>query len=167
MSEQFLTISSDSIISAPTSDVSTLASINAGVVSNTRYEKSNLNREESKRTGKTEREPANEVSDNENWEGIPSFPGGIDSMNAFILKNIQYPEKALLGKIEGTVKVSFFVEVDGSLTNITITKGIGYGCDEEALRLIKSMPSWKPGTSGGKAIRMKMLIPVKFSINQK
>lgn len=92
----------------------------------------------------------------------PQFPGGMQAMMKFISENRKYPAEAKAKDIHGKVIVAFVVERDGSLSNVKIRRGIGYGCDEEAIRLIKSMPKWTPGKNGGKAVRVSFMLPVTF-----
>ena len=92
----------------------------------------------------------------------PSFPEGMQEMMKFISENRKYPAEAKAKDIHGKVIVAFVVERDGSLSDVKIRRGIGYGCDEEAIRLIKSMPKWTPGKQNGKAVRVSMMLPVSF-----
>ena len=92
----------------------------------------------------------------------PSFPEGMQEMMKFISDNRKYPAEAKAKDIHGKVIVAFVVERDGSLSDVKIKRGIGYGCDEEAIRLIKSMPKWTPGKQNGKAVRVSMMLPVSF-----
>ena len=92
----------------------------------------------------------------------PSFPGGMQEMMKFISENRKYPAEAKAKDIHGKVIVAFVVERDGSLSDVKIRRGIGYGCDEEAIRLIKSMPKWTPGKKNGKAVRVSFMLPVTF-----
>jgi protein TonB len=92
----------------------------------------------------------------------PSFPGGMQKMMKFISENRKYPAEAKAKDIHGKVIVAFVVERDGSLSDVKIRRGIGYGCDEEAIRVIKSMPKWTPGKQNGKAVRVSMMLPVSF-----
>jgi protein TonB len=95
----------------------------------------------------------------------PSFPGGDAAMLAFLGKNIRYPEVAMDNGIEGTVTVSFVVEKDGSINNIKIVKDPGGGLGREAERVVKSMPKWKPGKQRENAVRVNMMLPVRFKIS--
>jgi len=96
-------------------------------------------------------------------EQQPEFIGS-ESLNAYLAANIKYPQLARESGIAGTVFVQFVVEANGSVSNITIARGIGGGCDEEALRVIKNMPHWKPGKQNGKAVRVKLSLPIKFDL---
>lgn len=97
-------------------------------------------------------------------EVAPEYPGGIDSMFAFISRNIKYPEEALKNKISGRVFVTFVVEKDGQVTNARLLREIGGGCGDEALRVVKSMPKWKPGTQRGNPVRVQFNLPIVFDL---
>ena len=94
----------------------------------------------------------------------PEFPGGMDSMYAFIQKNLIYPEKAKAEGIEGRVFITFTIEKDGSVSNVKILRGIGGGCDEVAKEVVEKMPKWKPGTQRGKPVRVQFNLPIKFEL---
>jgi Ca-activated chloride channel family protein len=95
-------------------------------------------------------------------EEDPEFPGGLDSLRAFIQRNLRYPEEAKRNKIEGKVFVSFIIEADGSVSNIKVLRDIGGGCGAEAVRVVKLMPKWKPGKQHGKAVRTQFNLPIQF-----
>jgi protein TonB len=95
-------------------------------------------------------------------ENEPEFLGGKDSLYAYIARNIVYPEAAKKEKIEGQVYVSFIVEKDGQVSSVKLLRDIGGGCGEEAIRVVKSMPKWKPGTQRGKPVRVQYHIPLHF-----
>lgn len=95
-------------------------------------------------------------------ESEPEFPGGMDSLFAFVQRNIRYPEAAWNQKIEGKVYVTFTVETDGSITNIKVLRDIGGGCGQEAVRVVSMMPKWKPGTQRGKPVRVQFNLPIVF-----
>lgn len=95
-------------------------------------------------------------------ETMPEFPGGQDSLNRFIAKNVIYPNYAMEEEISGKVYVSFVVNEDGLISSAKVVKGIGGGCDEEALRLVKSMPKWKAGMHSGKKVKVRFIIPISF-----
>ena len=97
-------------------------------------------------------------------EEMPEFPGGAAKMMEFIQKNIKYPLMARESDIQGRVFVNFVVEPDGSITNVTVMRGIGGGCDEEALRVVQSMPNWKPGKQRGSAVRCSFTVPIIFKL---
>ena len=100
-------------------------------------------------------------------EQEPSFPGGEEARIKFIVNNLKYPESAKKNGIQGTVYVSFVVETDGYISNIQILRGIGSGCDEEVIRVMKLMPAWIPGKQNGKKVRVQYNMPVKFSLENK
>jgi protein TonB len=95
---------------------------------------------------------------------MPEFPGGRDSLFAYIAKELKYPEQAVENGVEGTVFVTFVVEADGSISNPKVLRGIGYGCDEEAHRVVKGMPNWTPGKQRGKAVRVQYNLPFRFKL---
>lgn len=95
-------------------------------------------------------------------EDEPEFPGGVEAMYKFIQENIEYPQLALENNISGKVYVTFVVEEDGSITNPKVLRDIGGGCGQEALRVVKMMPKWKPGKQQGKVVRVQFNLPVKF-----
>jgi len=95
-------------------------------------------------------------------EEQPEFPGGIKEMYGFIGKNLKYPSAAQRANVSGKVFVKFVVEKDGSLGDIQILKGIGFGCDEEAQRVSKSMPKWNPGKQNGRNVRVFFTMPISF-----
>ncbi len=92
----------------------------------------------------------------------PSFPGGEKDRTRFLQQNIIYPPAARKEKVQGVVYVCFIVEKNGSLSQIKILKGIGHGCDEEALRVVNSMPRWIPGKQNGSPVRVQVVIPLHF-----
>ena len=98
-------------------------------------------------------------------EEQPEFPGGATAMYQFIGESIIYPEIARKAGIEGRVFVQFYVETDSSISDVKTIKGIGSGCDEVAVSIIESMPKWKPGKLRGETVRMRMIIPVYFKLN--
>lgn len=97
-------------------------------------------------------------------EELPSMKGGEEALIHFLSKNIHYPATALDNNIQGTVMIRFIVEEDGTLSNIEPYIGIGGGCEEEAIRIIKSMPKWNPGLSRGLPLRTTFMLPVHFKI---
>jgi TonB family protein len=99
-------------------------------------------------------------------ENMPSFPGGNDSLFKFISDNIKYPKEAIKNKISGKVFVTFVVSNTGKVTEAKIMRGIGGGCDEEALRIFSIMPDWIPGTQNGKKVNVAYSLPVHFVLNK-
>ena len=100
----------------------------------------------------------------EKVEDMPEFPGGEKAMMDFVAKNVQYPKEAMEKEISGRVLVGFIVEKDGSISETEIVKGIGGGCDEEAVRVVKAMPKWKPGKQKGKPVRVHFMLPLTFKL---
>ncbi|RIV24916.1 energy transducer TonB [Fibrisoma montanum] len=97
-------------------------------------------------------------------EQQPQFPGGLESLRSFLEKNLRYPAPASRSGISGRVVVSFVVNTDGRLTDVQVLKGIGFGCDEEALRVVKQMPPWKPGRQSGRMVPVKFNLPIAFAL---
>lgn len=97
-------------------------------------------------------------------EDMPTFPGGDEARIRFLAENIRYPQMARESGIQGTVFVTFVVERDGSVTDVRVLRGIGGGCDEEAVRVIKSMPKWNPGKQRGRAVRVQFNMPIRFTL---
>ncbi len=97
---------------------------------------------------------------------MPQFPGGQDAMYDFIRQNIQYPKVALENGISGKVMLSFVIMPDGSIDMTHIEKGIGFGCDDEAIRVIKEMPTWIPGSQNGNKVAVRLLLPIHFQTSQ-
>ena len=97
---------------------------------------------------------------------MPTFPGGELEMMKYIQKNVQYPQMEKEAGISGTCYITFVVEKDGSITAVDKLRGVsgGPGCDKEAIRVIKSMPPWKPGKQNGRAVRVQFNLPIKFSL---
>jgi periplasmic protein TonB len=94
----------------------------------------------------------------------PEYPGGTDSMRFFIAKNLVYPAKAQKDSVQGTVFVRFVVETNGILSNIKIAKSLSKECDEEVIRVLKLMPTWKPGMNRMKPVRVLISLPIKFRL---
>jgi protein TonB len=95
-------------------------------------------------------------------EIMPEFPGGIEAMQVYIQKNLSYPRWAIENNIKGKVVLSFVVMPDGSIEFSEIERGIGFGCDDEALRVVNEMPKWKPGIQNGKKVAVKFILPIRF-----
>ena len=97
-------------------------------------------------------------------EEMPEFPGGMNKLGEYLAKNIKYPQMARETGIQGRVFITFVVEPDGSVTNVQVLRSLGGGCDEEAIRVVKSMPKWKPGKQRGKPVRVSYILPVNFKL---
>ena len=100
----------------------------------------------------------------EKVEVMPEFPGGDQAMMDFVAKNVVYPQEARDKEISGRVMVGFIVEKDGSISDAKVVKGIGGGCDEEAVRVVNAMPKWKPGKQKGKPVRVSFMMPFNFKL---
>jgi len=94
----------------------------------------------------------------------PAFPGGWDRFINFIKQKLTYPERAIARNIEGTVEVAFTVGRDGTLTNIKVIKGLGYGCEEQIVKILENSPKWSPGISCNRPTALEETISVKFSL---
>lgn len=90
--------------------------------------------------------------------------GGMPAFYEFVQKKLKYPAQARRMGIEGKVFVEFVIEKDGSITDVKFIKGIGAGCDEEAVRVVQSAPKWKPGKQRGKPVRQRMVLPIAFKL---
>ncbi len=97
-------------------------------------------------------------------EQQPEFPGGEAALMAYIKKNLKYPAFAAENGIQGRVTLSFTVEKDGSIANIEIMRSPAEELSKEAIRVVQSMPKWKPGKQRGKAVRVKYVLPVTFRL---
>jgi protein TonB len=97
-------------------------------------------------------------------EDQPTPNGGMSAFYQFVQKKLKYPAQARRMGIEGKVFVQFVVDKDGSLTEVQAVKGIGAGCDEEAERVIKSAPKWNPGKQRGRAVKVRMILPITFKL---
>ncbi len=95
-------------------------------------------------------------------EDMPRFVGGDEARIKYLQENLRYPQEAKEKGIQGTVFVTFVVEPDGSISDVRLLRGIGGGCDEEALRVIKNMPRWVPGKQRGEAVRTQFTMPIRF-----
>lgn len=98
-------------------------------------------------------------------EDMPSYPGGQGAMMKFLAANIKYPAQAKENGIQGRVFINFVVEADGKVSNVKLLRGIGGGCDEEAMRVVNAMPNWTPGKQDGEGVRVSFNLPVKFALN--
>ena len=97
-------------------------------------------------------------------EVMPSYPGGNTKFYEYISKNLKYPRRALKANVEGKVIVQFLVAQNGDISEVEILKGIGFDCDEEAVRVLQSSPRWIPGQHQGKNVKVKVTLPLTFNI---
>jgi len=98
-------------------------------------------------------------------ENMPEFPGGDLGLMKYIQKNVKYPAIAKEYNITGKVYVSFIVDKKGSVTNVKIVRGVDKNLDAEAMRVVKSLPKYKPGKQRGKSVRVMFTIPINFTLN--
>ncbi|WP_293299445.1 energy transducer TonB [Pedobacter sp. UBA4863] len=103
-----------------------------------------------------------EVHHTASVEHSPEFPGGMEAWAKYIQRNLRYPSMAQEEGIGGKVFVSFVVEKDGTITDVKVTRGIGYGCDEEAMRVIKKSPRWKAGMQNNLPVRVRYNMPISY-----
>jgi periplasmic protein TonB len=92
--------------------------------------------------------------------------GGYEKLYKFFSSHIKYPSQAQRTGTEGKVFVNFIVERDGSISHVAVMKGIGAGCDEEALRVVSKMPAWQPAKQRAKPVRQKLVIPINFALSK-
>ncbi len=97
-------------------------------------------------------------------EQMPSFPDGQAALMRFLGQNIEYPTIAKENGVEGMVVVTFVVDKDGTINNAQVVKGIGAGCDEEALRVVRLMPKWQPGKQRGQPVKVQFNLPIRFKL---
>ena len=97
-------------------------------------------------------------------EVMPSYPQGPKGLYRFLKKHLKYPDMAIRHEIQGKVFVQFIVDDKGNLSQFEVVRGLGYGCDEEALRVAQMMPSWKPGKQSGTPVPVLYTIPITFEI---
>ncbi len=97
-------------------------------------------------------------------EKMPEFPGGQDAMNRYLSRNIKYPLIAQENNIQGRVICQFVVNQDGKIVDVQVVRGVEASLDAEAIRVIKSMPAWTPGKQGGKNVRVKYTLPIRFKL---
>ena len=99
-------------------------------------------------------------------ENLPSFPGGDYGFSEYLSSEMEYPYQARVNHISGRVLVRFTIEKDGSINEVKIMEGIGYGCDREAVRVLKASPKWNPGLLDGKPVRVYYTMPITFQLSK-
>ena len=99
-------------------------------------------------------------------EQMPEFPGGMPAMIEYLQNNLKYPKDAIKQQVGGRVMVMFVVETDGSLSNVRVARKVFHSLDTEAVRVVKSMPKWKPGKEKGRLVRVNYTLPVVFSLKK-
>ena len=97
-------------------------------------------------------------------EEMPVPPGGITGFTNYMMQTLKYPTAAKEGNVQGMVVVSFVVKAEGKVENVEVLRGIGSGCDEEAVRVVANSGTWTPGRNGGSAVAVKMTLPVQFKL---
>ena len=110
---------------------------------------------------------SNGSSTNEVYDMVETLPipaGGMAGWSSYLSANLGYPTTARRKGIEGTVIVAFIVNTDGTVSEFELLRGIGGGCDEEAIRIVKNSPKWTPGIQDGKAVRTRMRLPINFTL---
>ena len=155
------------------SDIPTQEQLNEAVISTTSSngeESLNLNPIDIQETGPAiTGNPAStaeniEIHTLDGIENYPGFPGGHSAFIKFLSRNLKYPGSAVEKGIEGKVLISFIIEKNGRLSNIKILRGIGYGCDEEAIRVLEKSPEWRPGIQNKQKVRVAYTLPINFSL---
>jgi protein TonB len=99
-------------------------------------------------------------------EQMPEYQGGVAALSKFLQKNLRYPSTAANNGIGGRVYIQFIVGKDGSINQVDVLRGLGFGCDEEAQRVIKLMPRWNPGKQSGRAVSVKFTLPISFQLSE-
>ena len=97
-------------------------------------------------------------------EKMPYFPGGKVALARYLQSQLVYPQEARSNQVEGNVQVRFVIQPDGSITDVEIVEGIGFGCDEEALRLVSEMPQWVPGVQNNEKVPVYKALAIKFQL---
>lgn len=110
-------------------------------------------------------QPVNRNSVYDVVEQMPSFPGGISGLRTYLNQNIRYPAEAQEICVQGRVVVSFVVEKDGHISDVTVLRSVDPSLDKEAVRVIRNMPRWTPGKQGGEPVRVRYNVPVSFRLN--
>jgi TonB family protein len=98
-------------------------------------------------------------------EVAPLYEGGQGAIESYITNNLQYPQEAIDNGIEGTVQVQFGVDENGNIANVTtVGNKIGYGLEEEAIKVVSNMPKWNPGKVKGKSVKTRMILPITYRL---
>ncbi len=97
-------------------------------------------------------------------EEMPTFPGGDEQLMKYLQNSVKYPQMAIDAGITGVVYVTFKVDKEGKISDVKVLRGIGGGCDQEAIRVVKAMPQWKPGKQRGKPVVVQFNMPVRFTL---
>lgn len=98
-------------------------------------------------------------------EDMPEFPGGVGEMNKFIIANMEYPPLAVENGIQGKVSVEFVVDEQGNIKNAkVVSRPLGWGCEEAALKVVNKMPKWTPGKQRNKPVKVRFVVPIRFQL---
>ena len=97
-------------------------------------------------------------------EEMPEYPGGNPALMDFIQNNLQYPDSGLTLNLQGTVYVNFVIDIDGSVRDVKVLRGIGYGFDEAAVNVVEKLSNFIPGQQRGKPVQVSFNLPIKFSL---
>lgn len=127
------------------------------------YSKKEQNEKESKSKEEQNESESNKIFNGDDVDQQPSFPGGANALNTFIVSNLKYPVFAQEKGIQGRVVVKFIVEKDGSISNVEVDRSVP-GLDNEAMRVVKAMPKWIPGQINGKAVKVECSHPFVFRL---
>lgn len=106
-----------------------------------------------------------EIFPYEQVETVPTYPKGIPAFYDYLVRSLKYPTEAKKNNVEGRVFVEFTIQKDGSVANVKAIRGIGSGCDEEAVRIVRGSPKWIPGKQRGQPVNQKMVLPINFALN--
>lgn len=128
------------------------------------YSKKEQNEKESKSKEEQNESESNKIFNGDDVDQQPSFPGGTNALNTFILSNLKYPVWAQEKGIQGRVVVKFIVEKDGSISNVEVDRSVSTSLDNEAMRVVKAMPKWIPGQINGKAVKVECSHPFVFRL---
>lgn len=128
------------------------------------YSKKEQNEKESKSKEEQNESESNKIFNGDDVDQQPSFPGGTNALNTFILSNLKYPVWAQEKGIQGRVVVKFIVEKDGSISNVEVDRSVNPVLDNEAMRVVKAMPKWIPGQINGKAVKVECSHPFVFRL---
>ncbi len=142
------------------------------ITENTAYSEASISEGETDNTGDVQTRDSNHTTKapevpekiQTRTRTLPGFPGGLRALTQYINEHMQYPQLALDSNVEGVVYISFMIDQQGEVENPSVFKGLGYGCDEEALRLVSEMPRWIPGSKDGLPIDMSYTLPITFRL---
>ncbi len=110
-------------------------------------------------------EPASDQKLYTQVEKMPAYPGGEEALMQYMLENLNLPETALNDTISGTSYIGFIVTKQGQVEQVHVIKSFREDCDQEAVRVIKAMPAWKPGIQDGKQVNVQYTLPIRFTLS--